>query len=51
MTVIFIITNMVFCYEILDMGGYVPQVRSYLVSYLFNYLIISLCGLLVLIII
>ena len=44
MTVIFIITNMVFCYEILDMEGYMPQVRLYLVSYLLNYLFISLCG-------
>ena len=36
MTVIFLY-HQVFCYEILDMEGYVLQVRSYLVNYLFNY--------------
>ena len=41
MAVIFIITIMAFCCEILDMEGYVLQVRSYLESYLFYYLFIS----------
>ena len=51
MAVIFIIIIIVICYEIVGMEGCVPQVRSYLASYLFNYLFISLCGQLVLTII
>ena len=44
MTVIFLY-HLVFCYEILDMEGYVPQVRSYLVNYLINYFFVWLTSL------